>query len=96
MYFYIEIKQKYAFIIHVKLNITIILQEAMIVRTVSPSVAMGLIASREFIDLMMLRFLDDGQTAMTVGISVEHKDYPAQSSPVRGKNYPCGSILTKM
>ena len=80
----------------IKLNITILLQEAFIIRTISPSAAMGLIASREFIDLIMLRFLDDRETAMTVGISVEHKDYPVQSSPVRGNNYPCGAIWTKM
>ncbi|XP_072037642.1 stAR-related lipid transfer protein 5-like [Amphiura filiformis] len=70
-------------------------EEVYIVRTVTPSAAMGLVAARELIDLMMLRFEDDGQTAMTVSKSIEHNDCPIQDKLVRGTNYPGGTLYRK-
>ncbi|XP_072037640.1 stAR-related lipid transfer protein 5-like [Amphiura filiformis] len=71
-------------------------EEVMIVRTVTPSAAMGLISAREFIDLMMLRFEDDGETAITAGVSVEYPGYPVTDALVRGKNFPCGAMFRKI
>ncbi|XP_072037432.1 stAR-related lipid transfer protein 5-like [Amphiura filiformis] len=71
-------------------------EELMIIRTVTPSAAMGLISSREFIDLIMLRYEEDGETAMTVGLSVEYPGYPEKDTLVRGKNFPCGAIFRKI
>ena len=57
---------------------------------------MGFVKSREFIDLMMLRFEEDGMSAMTVAKSIEHRDCPLQKNLVRGTNYPCGTHFRKM
>ena len=57
---------------------------------------MGLVAPREFVDLMMLRFEDDGKTALTVSESIEHNKCPIKEKFVRGINYPCGTLYRKM
>jgi len=71
-------------------------KEGIVLRTITPKAAMGMIASREFIDAMMLLCPDNEELAMTVGISVEHPDYPVISEFVRGKNYPCGALFRKV
>ncbi len=68
----------------------------MVVRTVTPSAAMGLISAREFIDLMMFRHEEDGESAVTAGISIEYPGYPITADLVRGKNFPCGAEFRKM
>ncbi|XP_072028046.1 stAR-related lipid transfer protein 5-like [Amphiura filiformis] len=69
-------------------------EEVIVVRTVTPKA--GLISSRECIDLGMLRFEDDGETAIFVYISVEYPGYPITDGLVRAKNFPCGAIFRKI
>ncbi|XP_072037812.1 stAR-related lipid transfer protein 5-like [Amphiura filiformis] len=72
----------------------IIDDEVMVVRTVTPSAAMGLISSREFIDTVMQRRYPDKNMVVLSSHHVEHKDYPIKPEFVRGRNHPCGITFT--
>lgn len=74
----------------------IIDDEIMLVRTLTPSAAMGLISAREFIDSVIQKRVPEKNMVIVGDQSVEHKDYPVTQDLVRGHNYPCGSTFTSI
>uniref|UniRef100_A0A8C5PLI0 START domain-containing protein n=1 Tax=Leptobrachium leishanense TaxID=445787 RepID=A0A8C5PLI0_9ANUR len=60
-------------------------------RTVTPSAAMGIIAPRDFIDVVLIKRYEDGAITSNA-TNVEHPDCPPQRKFVRGFNHPCGSF----
>ncbi|XP_048828267.1 stAR-related lipid transfer protein 5 [Brienomyrus brachyistius] len=58
-------------------------------RTVTPSAAMGIIAPRDFVDVVLVKRYEDG-TITSNATHVDHPDCPPQSGFVRGFNHPCG------
>ncbi|XP_033121502.1 stAR-related lipid transfer protein 5-like [Anneissia japonica] len=67
--------------------------DTMIMRTVSKSIAMGLISKREFCDIVKISHYTDLQAISSSCYSIEYPDCPIQSSYVRGKNYACGAFF---
>ncbi|XP_071965682.1 stAR-related lipid transfer protein 5-like [Antedon mediterranea] len=64
-----------------------------VVRTVTTSMAMGLISSRELIDLVYIkRFPDNDKKAAVVVKGVDH-DLPVAPKLVRGKHFVTGLIM---
>ncbi len=66
----------------------------MLVRTTTPSAAMGLIAPREFVDVVLTRRYPDKNMVVLASHHTDHKDYPVKPEFVRGRNYPCGITFT--
>ncbi|KAK5916143.1 stAR-related lipid transfer protein 5 isoform X1 [Pseudochaenichthys georgianus] len=60
-------------------------------RTVTPSAAMGIIAPRDFVDVILIKQYEDG-TISSNATNVSHPSCPPQSGYVRGFNHPCGCI----
>uniref|UniRef100_A0A4W5KBD1 StAR related lipid transfer domain containing 5 n=2 Tax=Hucho hucho TaxID=62062 RepID=A0A4W5KBD1_9TELE len=60
-------------------------------RTVTPSAAMGIIAPRDFVDVILVKQYEDG-TITSNATHVIHPSCPPQSGYVRGFNHPCGCI----
>ncbi|KAM8973456.1 stAR-related lipid transfer protein 5 [Pelodytes ibericus] len=58
-------------------------------RTVTPSAAMGIIAPRDFVDVVLIKRYEDGSITSNA-TNVEHPECPPQRSFVRGFNHPCG------
>ncbi|KAI4830090.1 hypothetical protein KUCAC02_001743 [Chaenocephalus aceratus] len=57
----------------------------------SPSAAMGIIAPRDFVDVILIKQYEDG-TISSNATNVSHPSCPPQSGYVRGFNHPCGCI----
>ncbi|XP_041495957.1 stAR-related lipid transfer protein 5 [Microtus oregoni] len=58
-------------------------------RTSTPSAAMKLISSRDFVDLVLVKKYEDG-TISSNATHVEHPSCPPKPGFVRGFNHPCG------
>ncbi|XP_072272578.1 stAR-related lipid transfer protein 6 [Pyxicephalus adspersus] len=70
-------------------------QDTLICHTLTHSYGMGLISSREFVDLVHIRRYDEG-VVTTNSVSVEYEKCPVTSSYVRGFNNPCGYICSPL
>ncbi|XP_026149679.1 stAR-related lipid transfer protein 5 [Mastacembelus armatus] len=68
-----------------------ITEDISICRTVTPSAAMGIIAPRDFVDVVLVNKYEDG-TISSNAINVIHQDCPPQPGYVRGFNHSCGCI----
>ncbi|KAE8297653.1 StAR-related lipid transfer protein 5 START domain-containing protein 5 [Larimichthys crocea] len=68
-----------------------ITEDISICRTVTPSAAMGIIAPRDFVDVILVKQYEDG-TISSNATNVTHASCPPQSGFVRGFNHPCGCI----
>ncbi|XP_078800969.1 stAR-related lipid transfer protein 5 [Oryzias latipes] len=64
-------------------------QDVSVCRTVTPSAAMGIIAPRDFVDVIAVRRYEDG-TFSSNATNVVHPSCPPQPGFVRGFNHPCG------
>ncbi|XP_008308433.1 stAR-related lipid transfer protein 5 [Cynoglossus semilaevis] len=62
-----------------------------ICRTVTPSAAMGIIAPRDFVDVVVVKQYGDGSISSNA-TNVTHVSCPPQPGYVRGFNHPCGCI----
>ncbi|KAM7048650.1 stAR-related lipid transfer protein 5 [Molossus nigricans] len=60
-----------------------------VTRTATPSAAMKLISPRDFVDLVLVKTLEDG-TIVSNAANVEHPLCPPKPGYVRGRNHPCG------
>ncbi|XP_053321538.1 stAR-related lipid transfer protein 5 [Spea bombifrons] len=60
-------------------------------RTITPSAAMGIIAPRDFVDVVLIKRYEDGTIASNA-TNVEHTGCPPQRNFVRGFNHPCGCL----
>ncbi|XP_069819255.1 stAR-related lipid transfer protein 6 [Dendropsophus ebraccatus] len=70
-------------------------EDTVICHCISHSYGMGIISSREFVDLVHIRRYDGG-VVTTNSISVEYDKCPRTSSHVRGYNNPCGYICSPL
>ncbi|KAM7406649.1 hypothetical protein PAMP_001016 [Pampus punctatissimus] len=68
-----------------------ITEDISICRTVTPSAAMGIIAPRDFVDVILIKRYEDG-TISSNATNVNHPGCSPQSGYVRGFNHPCGCI----
>ncbi|XP_053725472.1 stAR-related lipid transfer protein 5 [Synchiropus splendidus] len=68
-----------------------ITEDITVCRTVTPSAAMGIIAPRDFVDVILVKQYEDG-TISSNATNVSHPGCPPQSGFVRGFNHPCGCI----
>ncbi|XP_058486135.1 stAR-related lipid transfer protein 5 [Solea solea] len=68
-----------------------ITEDRSICRTVTPSAAMGIIAPRDFVDVVVVKQCEDGSISSNA-TNVIHSSCPPQSGYVRGINHPCGCI----
>ncbi|XP_053556383.1 stAR-related lipid transfer protein 6 [Bombina bombina] len=69
-------------------------EDTAICHIVTHSYGMGIISSREFIDLIHIRKFDGG-VITTNSVSVEYEKFPVStSSHVRGHNNPCGYVCS--
>uniref|UniRef100_A0A3P8V4Q1 StAR related lipid transfer domain containing 5 n=1 Tax=Cynoglossus semilaevis TaxID=244447 RepID=A0A3P8V4Q1_CYNSE len=66
-------------------------QGTSICRTVTPSAAMGIIAPRDFVDVVVVKQYGDGSISSNA-TNVTHVSCPPQPGYVRGFNHPCGCI----
>ncbi|CAI9572067.1 unnamed protein product [Staurois parvus] len=66
-----------------------ITEDISICRTVTPSAAMGIIAPRDFVDVVLIKSYEDGSIASNA-TNVEHQSCTPQRHFVRGFNHPCG------
>ncbi|XP_018427991.1 PREDICTED: stAR-related lipid transfer protein 5 [Nanorana parkeri] len=64
-------------------------EDISICRTVTPSAAMGIIAPRDFVDVVLIKSYEDGSIASNA-TNVEHESCPPQRHFVRGFNHHCG------
>lgn len=64
-------------------------EDISVFRTVTPSAAMGIIAPRDFVDVVLVKQYEDG-TITSNATYIEHPGCPPQTSYVRGFNHPCG------
>ncbi|XP_077863682.1 stAR-related lipid transfer protein 5-like isoform X2 [Saccoglossus kowalevskii] len=67
-------------------------EDFFIVRSQTHSSAMGLISSRDFVDAVILKHLDDDGIVCTNSISIEHPDCAAKDECIRGFNHPGGTF----
>ncbi|NP_001089765.1 StAR related lipid transfer domain containing 5 S homeolog [Xenopus laevis] len=58
-------------------------------QTVTPSAAMGIIAPRDFVDVVLIKRYEDGSISSNA-TNVDHPGCPPQKGFVRGFNHPCG------
>ncbi|KAM4810226.1 stAR-related lipid transfer protein 6 [Rhinophrynus dorsalis] len=70
-------------------------QDTVICHSISHSYGMGLISSREFIDLVHIKRYDEG-VITTNSISIEYENCPVSSAHVRGFNNPCGYVCSPL
>lgn len=70
-------------------------QDTVISRSITHTYGMGLISSREFVDLIHIRRYDGG-VVTTNTISIDYEKCPVNSSNVRGFNNPCGYICSPL
>lgn len=70
-------------------------EDTVICHSISHSYGMGIISSREFVDLVHVRRYDGG-VVTTNSISVECDKCPVTSSHVRGFNNPCGYVCSPL
>ncbi len=66
-------------------------QGLIVARSATHSAAMGLISSRDFVDLIMIKRYDDG-IVTTNSKSIQRKDCPPKEGFVRGTNYNGGTV----
>ncbi|XP_040193102.1 stAR-related lipid transfer protein 6 [Rana temporaria] len=71
-------------------------QDTLICRTITHSYGMGLISSREFVDLVHIRRYDGGVVTTNALIYIDYEKCPENSSNVRGFNYPTGYICSPL
>ncbi|XP_037553237.1 stAR-related lipid transfer protein 5 [Nematolebias whitei] len=60
-------------------------------RTVTPSAMMGIIAPRDFVDVVLVKQYEDGSISSNA-MNVVHPSCPPQPGFVRGFNHACGCI----
>ncbi|KAM9331230.1 stAR-related lipid transfer protein 6 [Gastrophryne carolinensis] len=70
-------------------------QDTAICHTLTHSYGMGLISSREFVDLVHVRRYDGG-VVTTNSMSVNYEKCPVTPSHVRGFNNPCGYVCSPL
>lgn len=70
------------------------IQNLIIARSATHSAAMGLIASRDFVDLITVRRYPDRGIVATSSRSVDRKDRPPVDGFVRGVNYHGGTFCS--
>ncbi|XP_018426473.1 PREDICTED: stAR-related lipid transfer protein 6 [Nanorana parkeri] len=70
-------------------------QDTVIGHTITHSYGMGLISSREFVDLIHIRRYDGG-VVTTNSVSLEYEKCPVTSDRIRGFNNPCGYICSPL
>ncbi|XP_035986070.1 stAR-related lipid transfer protein 5 isoform X3 [Fundulus heteroclitus] len=68
-----------------------IMEDISICRTVTPSAAMGIIAPRDFVDVILVKQYEDGSISSNA-TNVSHPRCPPQPGYVRGFNHACGCI----
>ncbi|XP_039858066.1 stAR-related lipid transfer protein 5 isoform X1 [Simochromis diagramma] len=68
-----------------------ITEDISICRTVTPSAAMGIIAPRDFVDVILIKQYEDGSISSNATNTI-HPSCAPQSGYVRGFNHPCGCI----
>lgn len=66
-------------------------EDITVCRTVTPSAAMGIIAPRDFVDVILVKQYEDGSITSNA-THVNHPNCPPQSGYVRGLNHPCGCM----
>ncbi|KAM9311261.1 stAR-related lipid transfer protein 5 [Gastrophryne carolinensis] len=64
-------------------------EDISVCRTVTPSAAMGIIAPRDFVDVVLIKHYEDGSITSNA-TNVEYPNCPPQRSFVRGLNHNCG------
>ncbi|XP_064817142.1 stAR-related lipid transfer protein 5-like [Oncorhynchus masou masou] len=64
-------------------------------RTVTPSAAMGIIAPRDFVDVILVKQYEDG-TITSNATHVNHPNCPPQSGYVRGFNHPVAASVSHL
>lgn len=69
-------------------------ETTVILRSVTHSAVLGLISSRDFVDIIIKG--QDDESFYTRGVGVDHPDCPPTQSAVRGYNHPCGIICQKV
>ncbi|XP_075442680.1 stAR-related lipid transfer protein 6 isoform X2 [Ascaphus truei] len=79
--------QSYSLIEHID-------EDTAICHTVTHSYGMGLISSREFVDLIHIKKYEGG--VVTTNFSVEYANCPVSTSHVRGHNNPCGYVCSTL
>ncbi|KAJ8415628.1 hypothetical protein AAFF_G00426080 [Aldrovandia affinis] len=70
-------------------------EDTAICHTVTHSYGMGLISSRDFVDLLRIKRYDGG-IVTTNSISVDYPQCPPSSAHVRGHNNPCGYVCSPL
>ncbi|KAG9469484.1 hypothetical protein GDO78_020429 [Eleutherodactylus coqui] len=70
-------------------------EDTVICHCITHSYGMGIISSREFVDLIHIRRYDGG-VITTNSISVDYDKCPVSSSHVRGFNNPCGYVCSPL
>ncbi|KAM5194636.1 stAR-related lipid transfer protein 6 isoform 1-T2 [Mantella aurantiaca] len=70
-------------------------QDTVICHSITHSYGMGLISSREFVDLVHIKKYEGGIVS-TNSKSIEYEKCPVTSSHVRGFNYPCGYVCSPL
>uniref|UniRef100_A0A3P9QG38 StAR related lipid transfer domain containing 5 n=1 Tax=Poecilia reticulata TaxID=8081 RepID=A0A3P9QG38_POERE len=70
---------------------SIFVQDISICRTVTPSAAMGIIAPRDFVDVILVKQYEDGSISSNA-TNVIHPSCPPHPGYVRGFNHACGCI----
>ncbi|XP_015245284.1 stAR-related lipid transfer protein 5 isoform X1 [Cyprinodon tularosa] len=68
-----------------------IMEDVSVCRTVTPSAAMGIIAPRDFVDVILVKQYEDGSISSNA-TNVTHPSCPPQPGYVRGANHACGCI----
>ncbi|XP_075703707.1 LOW QUALITY PROTEIN: stAR-related lipid transfer protein 6 [Rhinoderma darwinii] len=68
-------------------------EDTVICHSIAHGYGMGIISSREFVDLVHVRRYDGG-IVTTNSISVEYDKCPVTSSRLRGYNNPCGYVCS--
>ncbi|KAG8456770.1 hypothetical protein GDO86_002523 [Hymenochirus boettgeri] len=70
-------------------------KDTVICQSISHSYGMGLISSREFVDLIHIKRYDGG-IITTNSVSVDYAGCPVSSKHVRGFNNPCGYVCSPL
>ncbi|XP_063816055.1 stAR-related lipid transfer protein 6 [Pseudophryne corroboree] len=70
-------------------------EDTVVCHCITHSYGMGIISSREFVDLVHVKRYDGG-VITTNSVSLEHDKCPVTSSHVRGFNNPCGYVCSPL
>ncbi|KAG7481556.1 hypothetical protein MATL_G00067930 [Megalops atlanticus] len=70
-------------------------EDTAICHTITHSYGMGLISSRDFVDIVRIKRYDGG-IVTTNSISVDYPQCPPSSAHVRGRNNPCGYVCSPL